>query len=345
MGWRRKHFAPPWKRWHKHHHGGPPVVVPPDRIPGTLGFLTAAVTIPEDIGTFTVDVARDKGTDGAVGVSWSIVPGTAIPGIDYPYVSSLLNGQLNWTDGDAQPKRISLPINRTLLVGDATFSVVLSNPTGGAALGPSTVAVTIDRNVNGVISFTPGTWAIQDPGGGPNVPIVVTVERGQGLKNAVTVDWATENGSATAGVDYVAGSGTLSWADGDGAAKSISVDVIPRLLDNGTRSFTIRLLNPTGGATIAGPTTPVTIQETAPGSLPSPGAHPSDQIVDVFSSWRSTLLMDSDLGMGREDILINTIMNQKIGTVIGGGGTDLTNGDPGFGPPMPQRIQATILYL
>jgi hypothetical protein len=84
------------------------------------------------------------------------------------------------------------------------------------------------------------------------------VRRTANTSGAVTCAYATANGSATAPGDYTTSSGTLSWSNGDGADKTISVPIINNTFV-GTKTFTISLSSPTGGATLGTATTTVTI--------------------------------------------------------------------------------------
>ena len=61
----------------------------------------------------------------------------------------------------------------------------------------------------------------------------------------VTVDWATADGTATAGEDYVASSGTLTFAAGE-TARSIEVTVLDDAHDEGEETFALRLSNAAG---------------------------------------------------------------------------------------------------
>ena len=61
----------------------------------------------------------------------------------------------------------------------------------------------------------------------------------------VTVDWSTADGTATAGQDYVASSGTLTFAAGD-TEHSIEVTVLDDSHDEGEETFTLHLSNATG---------------------------------------------------------------------------------------------------
>ena len=66
----------------------------------------------------------------------------------------------------------------------------------------------------------------------------------------VTVDYATSDGTATAGDDYTATEGTLTFAAGE-TSKTVSVPVIDDSVEDGGETFTLTLSNPGGGATLA----------------------------------------------------------------------------------------------
>ena len=71
------------------------------------------------------------------------------------------------------------------------------------------------------------------------------------------------DGSAKTGVDYLAVSGLLNWAAGDSKSKTIYVPIAdPGLSDHSTRTFSVKLSSPTGGATLGNiPTVGIAIQE------------------------------------------------------------------------------------
>ncbi len=72
----------------------------------------------------------------------------------------------------------------------------------------------------------------------------VTLDRAAG--GTVTVDYATANGTATAGEDYTATSGTLRFPAGE-TSKTIEVAVLDDSHDEGEETLTLRLSNPVGG--------------------------------------------------------------------------------------------------
>lgn len=57
--------------------------------------------------------------------------------------------------------------------------------------------------------------------------VSLSVSRTLGSTGPASVSFATTDGSALAGVDYVAATGTLSWADGDLSTKTIDVSLLP----------------------------------------------------------------------------------------------------------------------
>jgi hypothetical protein len=88
--------------------------------------------------------------------------------------------------------------------------------------------------------------------------LVFTVSLSGSSTSAVSVNYATANGSAVAGVDYASTSGTLNFAAGE-TSKTITVRIYGDLPE--TRTFYVRLSNPVN-ATIADGEGAGTIEET-----------------------------------------------------------------------------------
>ena len=61
---------------------------------------------------------------------------------------------------------------------------------------------------------------------------------------AISASYATANGTAVAGTDYTATSGTLQWAENDSTPKTISVPVSNASSFSGSRSFDVTLTSP-----------------------------------------------------------------------------------------------------
>ena len=90
---------------------------------------------------------------------------------------------------------------------------------------------------------------------GDVVEVSISVVRTGGSDGAVSVSYATSDGKATAGFDYTTTNGTLSWADGDSAAKQITVPILGDSEVEPFENFFVTLSSPTGGAVLGTPTT------------------------------------------------------------------------------------------
>lgn len=95
----------------------------------------------------------------------------------------------------------------------------------------------------------------------PGKTIRIAVQRVDGGRGAVKIDYATQNESALAGIDYTATAGSLAWADGDTTPKTVSVPSLPGATAG--RAFRLNLATPSGGILPGSdPMTRVTISAT-----------------------------------------------------------------------------------
>lgn len=102
--------------------------------PGQLQFASGTQTANETDSVVAVSVSRTNGSDGTVSVDYSISDGTGKAGIDYASSS----GTVTFGPGET-----SKTIDVTLFdagksSGTSTFTITLTNPTGGATLGATT---------------------------------------------------------------------------------------------------------------------------------------------------------------------------------------------------------------
>jgi Calx-beta domain len=217
---------------------------------GTLMLSAASDSVAQNAGSVTVTVNRTGGSNGAVGVTYSEVNGSAVAGTDY----TATGGTLTWGAGDATPKSFSVPVsNATPFAGSRSFTIDLSSPTGGAALGsPNTAGVSIAGDAVAAVGAlqlsTSGYSASQSAGS-----LTVTVNRTGGSNGAVGVNYSAANGTADAGADFTATSGTLNWASGDAASKAFSIPISNATPFSGTKTFSVSLSGATGGATLGSP--------------------------------------------------------------------------------------------
>ena len=99
---------------------------------------------------------------------------------------------------------------------------------------------------NGSLSFSNNNYLVNEGDGS----ITITVSRDGLSVGAVSVDYSTANATALSGSDYSATSGTLEWADGENADKTITVTITNDDSDEDYEAIFLTLSNPTGGATL-----------------------------------------------------------------------------------------------
>ncbi|MDH3568288.1 MAG: hypothetical protein OEM61_13165, partial [Desulfobacteraceae bacterium] len=218
--------------------------------PGVISMSQLNVSVSESAATLNITATRSVASVGAVSVSFATSDGTATAGSDYTPTS----GTLSWIAGETGPKSMTLQIlDDAIEEIDETFAVTLSNPTGGATLGAATTTVTIeDNDANpGILRFTVATREVSEAA----ATVQIDVERFGGSLGEVTIDYATSDGTALAGPDYAATSGTLTWIDGARDTRSFSVPIVNDTAQEGDETFVLTLSNPTGGAVLGTPST------------------------------------------------------------------------------------------
>ena len=125
--------------------------------------------------------------------------------------------------------------------------------------------------------------------------VTLQVSRFGGLSGAVTVQYATANGSATAGSDYTTASGTLSWAAGEGGFKTITVPVLQDTATEAAETFTVTLSAATGGALIDPARTQATVTLRDDDSAPVITRDPASVSLEQGSRFTLSVRYDSVL--------------------------------------------------
>src|SRR5208282_6821646 len=197
--------------------------------PGQLSFSATNFVALANAGVGNLTVARLHGSSGSVSVSYNTADGTAKNGVNY----STASGTVTLGDGQSNAT-ISVPlINNTLAEGPVSLSVLLSNPTGGATLANPTNATLTIFNTNVVVSFVAPTNTFPETAG----TVFITVVRYNNTNGTTSVHYATADGTAVAGVNYVATSGTLTFSPGQFLV-TIPVSLIYDTNVTGTLAFT-----------------------------------------------------------------------------------------------------------
>ena len=194
--------------------------------------------------------------------------------------------------------------------GDAAVSFSLASPlpacgeTGAVCTAPG-------RKLEGAVSVSiPGPAALSvadaevEEGPAATLDFVVTLSRTRG--QATTVQYATSDGTAIADADYTPKSGTLTFAAGE-REKTVSVEILDDLHDDGGETMTLTLTNPVG-ARIADGAATGTITNT--GHIPQAwlarfGRTVADQVLDAVGERMRGGSASTRMTLGGREVLLD----------------------------------------
>ncbi|MBK7952158.1 MAG: PQQ-dependent sugar dehydrogenase [Deltaproteobacteria bacterium] len=199
--------------------------------------------------TFTVTLSASD--PDPITVDYATAAGSATAGADFTTTS----GTLTFTGG-ALTQTLDVQIAGDLLdESDETFTVSLSGVTGNAALGDANATGTIrDDDPLPALAIADASTNEGDSG---TTPLSFTVTLNPASGRSVTVPYATSNGNASAGSDYVATSGSLVFTAGQ-TTRTLAVSI---------RGDALVELDETFSATLASPTNATLADGTATGTI------------------------------------------------------------------------------
>jgi hypothetical protein len=218
---------------------GPPTPLPPSLrindsflMEGNVGSVAATFTL-----TLSVPSAEP------ITVSYATADGSATAGSDYQASS----GTLTFAPDETE-KTITVLVNGDRL-GEPTetFFVNLSSPTNAVIADGQGLGTIMDDEPR--LSITP--FVSHSEGNTGQTPFYFPVTLSFAYDAPVTVDWATGAGNATAGSDYQAASGTLTFAPNE-TTKTITILVNGDRLFEPTETFFVNLSAPTNAGIAAG---------------------------------------------------------------------------------------------
>jgi uncharacterized delta-60 repeat protein/uncharacterized repeat protein (TIGR01451 family) len=215
-----------------------------------ISLASPTFTVNEGNGAATISILRLNGSNGVVTVNYSTTNslatnGLAIAGIDYLPTSGVLTFASNETF-----KTFTVPIvDNSVVDGNRTFGITISNvqPPSAAQLVTKFATVTILDNDIGFF-FTNSVLSTLESSN-----LLVTVIRTNGSPTGTnSVVYSTSDGTATAGFDYTASSGVLTFTNGE-TVKTFVVPIIEDTLVEGDETFNISLTSPDPGSQLLSP--------------------------------------------------------------------------------------------
>jgi glucose/arabinose dehydrogenase len=208
----------------------------------------ATIFVSETAGTATVTVTRTGNTQERMTLEYTTNEiggaGAAQAGADYtqPSFDGRANtGQVVFEIGDTV-RTFTVPIvNDSQEEGNESFAIGLQNPSSGSLGAPRTVLITIvDDDSPANISMSSAEVTVSEGVSTANI----TIQRSGNINGASSVNFTTSNGTAIAGSDYTATSGTVNFAVGQ-LTQTISIPILNDIITENDETFTVTLSNPT----------------------------------------------------------------------------------------------------
>ncbi|QEI04969.1 DUF4214 domain-containing protein [Pigmentiphaga aceris] len=282
----------------------------------TLTTNNIAIAEAAGVATITATISAAAATDTIVTLS---LAGTASgAGVDYTAAAPTITIQAGQLTGTTT----LTAVQDTLDEFDETIIVGIQSISGGdnARADTGTVQVTItDDDAPPVMSIAPASVTEGNSG---TTAMVFTVTLDAVSGKTVTVNYATSDGTATAGSDYIAKSGTLSFAPGE-TTKQITVLVTGDTVTESDETLTVMLAGASNASLGTASAVGTIIDDENPPPVlttPSPIAFTDTAAADAFTAVTGNLsASDAD---GIASYGVSGAMS--VNTVIGGTTYDLS---------------------
>ena len=212
----------------------------------TTQLQAAAYTAPEAAPSLRFTATLSAASGQTVTVAYGTTNGTAAAGQDYTAAA----GQLTFSPGLTETSSVLTLLPDNNVEPDETFTVTLSSPANATLGAPAAASVTLTDDDLPTTQFS--TLAFSAGETSAALPFTVTLNTAASF--TVTVAYSTADGTALAGSDYVAATGTLNFPPGATAVTG-TVTILPDELYEPNESFALNLSAPVsttlGGLTSA----------------------------------------------------------------------------------------------
>ena len=216
------------------------------------------VSVSEGVGQATLAIALDAESGKVITVDYRTVAGTAIVNSDFAFARETVTFNPGQT---LQNINIQL-IDDGIRESEENFSVVIESATNASISTNQNSANVIveDDDLPPTISISGGT-ALEDFG-----LVGVEVALTNASAQTISVDVATSDGLAAAGLDYEAYSATLVFSPGE-TSKLIEINLLSDTLDEFDEDFSVLLSNPVNTSITSASATVIIEDSDAPPSI------------------------------------------------------------------------------
>jgi hypothetical protein len=224
-----------------------------DDEPPTVQFSGAAYSVGEGAGTATVSATLNAASAMTVTVDYATSDGTATACDDYTAIS----GTLAFAPGVTSQTFDVTILDDTFDEPDEMLTLILSDPANTTLGTPHAATLTIvDDDEPPTVQFSGAAYSVGEGAGTATVSATLSAAPAM----TVTVDYATSDGTAEAGSDYTAISGTLAFAPGQ-MSRSFTVTIFDDECDESNETVNLALSDPINATLGTPPTATLTIAD------------------------------------------------------------------------------------
>jgi hypothetical protein len=216
--------------------------------PPSLSLETSSVSVSEGAGSATgrvvLHTSGGSQISTTVSVRYATASATAVTPGDYGAVSGLIEFAVGARDGDF--REISIPISDdTCWEGNEAFTFSLLDPVGARLVQPVETITIVDDDPPPAVSINDPVQVQEPDSGSTTLTFTVSLSRCHGVPTSV--QYATRLGTAVAGTNYQAASGTLTFAPGE-MSKPVTVTILSDPSCKSDLTFYLDLSSPSPSA-------------------------------------------------------------------------------------------------
>ncbi|MEG3439826.1 Calx-beta domain-containing protein [Pannus brasiliensis CCIBt3594] len=282
------------------------------RYQNSPAYLSIAdLTVNEGGGTASLTVTLSNAVSDTVTVNYSTADNTAIAGRDYIATAGTLTFAPNTRTATLT---VGIIDNAIFTPSGTGFRVNLSNAQK-AAIGDGQADVTVINNdlaptlaIQSNLSVVEGTLL----SGSPTANSDITVTLSNPSSQTVTLKYATADGSALAGSDYLATSGTLTFNPGE-TSKSFSIAVYGDSIAESDETLLINFTDPLN-ATLTNNQTVFTIVDDDSAQSLTANSVLTDELLGGTTSGRRGNRPASGNQPGRDGGILAELFSRGLGT-------------------------------
>jgi Ca2+-binding RTX toxin-like protein len=211
----------------------------------TITLALSPTSVSEDgTNNLIYTFSRNGDLSAALTANYNVA-GTATFNTDYTRIGTgnftATSGTITFAAGASTATLTIDPTADTVVESNETVALTLATGTG-YTIGTTTAVTGTIVNDDVVINLSANQTIVEGNSNPQNVTYTVTLSRSD--TRVITVNYATANGTATAGSDYTSRTGTLTFNSGV-TSQSINIPILNDSINEANETFTLTLTSPT----------------------------------------------------------------------------------------------------